>query len=483
MADNSNYADGDYFETTEYEGYGSRIKHSFGGLCFGPILMVISVVVLVWNEGRNMHRLQDLREAQPIVFHVNDISSIDSSKEGKLLHLSGDTETDDDLYDQDFGIQSSSAIHLKRSVETYQWVEKESTRETKTNSGGTKRTTSYTYERIWNTDIENSNQFYRPDNHENPENPLFEDISYDADSVTLGAYQLSYDVISKMNWYEPYDSISADTVQVDTGYAVSISQNRYFYFGDDSSNPQVGDTRVSFSIVPTGTVSMVAEQSGAYLTSYATSRGGSILLLQKGYASSAELFAKAELENAILTWVLRAVGYVASFIGLSAMMQPISVLVDIVPFVGELVDMGLTCVAFIVSLTISSTVIAIAWLFYRPLVGGSLLLIIGGIVYCILIRAKRHQGSTSNDPAHEAYGTYGGGNYEQQQYQEQQYYPTSYQQQHQQSGTAIPFAQALDSPFAQQTSSSPALNAPVLGPPVLAPPDVPVVYKPDFSKP
>ena len=45
------------------------------------------------------------------------------------------------------------------------------------------------------------------------------------------------------------------------------------YVGLDSHSPAVGDMRIRFSVVKTGTVSLVGKQSGNEITLYKTSNG------------------------------------------------------------------------------------------------------------------------------------------------------------------------------------------------------------------
>ena len=52
---------------------------------------------------------------------------MDSSNDGKLVHLSGKSVTVDVLKDGKFGV-SANAIKLKRAVEMYQWKEKTSSK-------------------------------------------------------------------------------------------------------------------------------------------------------------------------------------------------------------------------------------------------------------------------------------------------------------------------------------------------------------------
>ena len=53
------------------------------------------------------------------------LDAVDAANDGKLVHVSASTATDDVLVDEPFGI-SENVIQLTRHVEMYQWVEDKS---------------------------------------------------------------------------------------------------------------------------------------------------------------------------------------------------------------------------------------------------------------------------------------------------------------------------------------------------------------------
>ena len=148
-------------EVTEvsYQSWFSRIGGAFSGMLVGLFLFVVAFPILFWNEGRAVHRAQDLDEGQKNAETV-DVAVIDPAKEGKLVFASGTATTDDTLRDPMFGITTKGALRLKRVVEMYLWKETEQT-ETKKNIGGGETTTkTYSYSKIWSTDVINSSVFH-----------------------------------------------------------------------------------------------------------------------------------------------------------------------------------------------------------------------------------------------------------------------------------------------------------------------------------
>jgi len=94
-------------------------------------------------------------------------------------------------------------------------------------------------------------------------------------------------------------------------------------------------------------------------------------------------------ENNSLTWVLRFVGWILMFLGLQLITGPIALVPQAVPCIGDLigdvVGCALCCVNFMVSLSFSLVVIAIAWVLARPLFGllllGIAIVLIGGAFF------------------------------------------------------------------------------------------------------
>ncbi|MCI5131023.1 MAG: hypothetical protein D3904_05740 [Candidatus Electrothrix sp. EH2] len=156
-----------------------------------------------------------------------------------------------------------------------------------------------------------------------------------------------------------------------------------FYLGNDPSSPQIGDVRIQFEFVPPVQVSIVAQQSGSRLKPYHAQAGGDIELLQVGEHSAEAMFQKAQTDNKILTWILRAAGFLLMMIGLSMIFKVFSVLADVLPFLGNIVEAGTGFIAFLLAAVFSLITIAIAWIVFRPLLGILLLAVAVGLIVLI----------------------------------------------------------------------------------------------------
>ncbi|MCS6971883.1 MAG: TMEM43 family protein, partial [Leptospiraceae bacterium] len=110
---------------------------------------------------------------------------------------------------------------------------------------------------------------------------------------------------------------------------------------------------------------------------YRTKNGETILMIQPGIIPAQQMFQTAEESNQTMTWILRFVGVILMFIGLKMILTPLETLLDVVPILGSIVGVGISLAAGVVAIVLSLITIAIAWLFYRPVL--SIILIAVGV--------------------------------------------------------------------------------------------------------
>jgi hypothetical protein len=154
-----------------------------------------------------------------------------------------------------------------------------------------------------------------------------------------------------------------------------------FYLGADPSTPRIGDMRVSYKAVPAGQVSVIGRQSGSDFTDYPTKAGDKLLIVKPGTKSAVEMFSDAQTENKMWTWIIRIVGAVMMFVGFQLIFAPLVVVADVVPMIGNVLGAGASLVSFIATAVLAPLVIAIAWLWYRPLVSIIVLAVGGALAF------------------------------------------------------------------------------------------------------
>lgn len=386
----------DSFSTVTTQSWFSRIKESFVGILIGLILFLAAFPVLFWNEGRALKTAKGLQEGARSVVSV-EADTIDKTMDKKLVHVTGDATTVEQLNDPTFNV-TINAVALRRTTEMYQWEERKQT-ETKDKLGGGQETiTLYTYQKTWSKDVINSSQFEDSNGHTNPATMPFTELTSRASLVTLGAYKLPSTLILKMDDFQPLPITKALYEQLPSAIqAKSKISDQFLYIGQNPQSPQIGDTRISFQVVKPGPVSIVARQIGNSFEPYTTKTKTEIAFLYNGTHSAESMFEKEISANATLTWILRALGTFLMFFGLILIFRPIAVMASVVPFIGKIFGFGTTLIAGAISIPLSLVIIAIGWIAYRPVIGILLLLVAGGIIAgtITLLRSRAKNKATS----------------------------------------------------------------------------------------
>src|SRR6266404_341352 len=128
-----------------------RIGNSFIGMLVGVALLIGSVVLLFWNEGRAVATAKSLREGAATVIDVPG-DNVNPANDSKLVHVTGDTAVAEPVEDPLFQI-SESALRLRRNIQVYEWKEKKESKSRDKIGGGKETTTTYSYEKVWAPDL------------------------------------------------------------------------------------------------------------------------------------------------------------------------------------------------------------------------------------------------------------------------------------------------------------------------------------------
>jgi len=385
-----------YVEVTT-ESWGKRLGDSIKGIFFGVLLLILGIVLLFWNEGRAVKRTKTLKEGAGAVVSIA-AAPLDPAHESHLVHFSGEATTAQTLADPEFGRQVR-ALKLVRDVEMYQWVEEEETEQKKKTGGGTETKTTYTYDTEWSSDPVDSDDFRHPEGHTNP--PFeFDDRQWVAGTIEVGAFRLSEPFKSQLTRSEKIELTEEDLATVSPALAGRLLlAGGSFYLGESPDRPQVGDLRIHFRVVNPAVVTVVGQQQGNQLVSYQTQVGGTISLLEYGTLTAEVMFEKAQAANVLWTWLLRLGGFLLTFIGLAMILRPLSVVADVLPFVGNLVEKGTGLIAFVAACLVSVVTIAVGWIFYRPLLGiGLLVVAVCLVVWLVMLGRKRKAAAPAAAP-------------------------------------------------------------------------------------
>jgi len=423
----------DSVTVSSHHSYGSRVGNSFKAIVWGIILVVVSIILLVWNENNYVKTKAALKEWAEIVQEAN-ANEINSELEWSEVHVSGQTASEAEaLKDNIFWVETDN-LKLKRNVEMYQWYE-ESREECHDNYWWSEDCeTTYTYDTKWDNKAIDSSSFYSKNGHENPSTWEYESDERVKEPITLWAYTLTDIFINQLTDYKPINlseqninipekyKLMADqntTIQTNETTTVEDNNNSYLY-GDsensneedktantttatnekfhidgnqiyiwsDPTNPAVWDLKITFSSVKPSTVSVIWKQMNIELTSYKVSNWRNINLLSQGNVSAEDMFLEAQEENKMITWALRLLWLILMYCGFSMLFQFIVTLAKVLPFLSNIIWVWTGIVALWLTLVVGFVTIWIAWIAVRPVVWICCLVVAAGGIF-LLIKSKK----------------------------------------------------------------------------------------------
>ena len=382
------------------------------------MLFCIGTALLWWNEGRTVKTAKMLEEAGGAYVEMENPDKKDASLDGELVCGTAMATTQDSLSDSQFGV-GAKAIALHRKVEYYQWVEHAKEQSEDKLGGKEVTTTTYTYSKEWVGSPVESASFHDPAyQKKNMVLTTVETSDQYAENVSFGAYKLNEsliryissrealpltinpDLLKELNKqaqtaYQRFygtkkavnDTIVRDSVNKDDLEYVHQSAN-VLYFGRVPGSPEVGDVRVTFEQVVPAKVTVMAVVSGDSFKAFKAKNGKRFQTLVMGQKTGDEIIASEQDANDFWKWVCRIIGVLLVIAGLNGIFGFIETILKVVPFVAGIFGWGVGVVCTVVGIVWSLIVIAVAWLFYRPLLGIALLAIAALLIWLFAFKGK-----------------------------------------------------------------------------------------------
>ena len=366
--------------------YGKRVGNSFRGIGGGIIMFIAATVLLWWNEGRAVKTDKMLNEAQKACVEMENPSKKDIALDGELVCATAVATTQDSLIDTRFGF-GATAISLQRMVEYYQWVEHAESKSEDKLGGKEVTTTTYTYTKEWVSSPIQSSTFKDPDYQDkNKVLAVIDSQDWWAEDVSFGAYKLNESLIHSISSREPVAlAISEDLLKQ---YGETHQDSNVLYIGHSANNPEVGDVRVSWEKVVPAKVTIISQVDGDTFKPFKAKNGQRFQTLVMGKKDADEIFDSEHSANKMLMWILRLVGVILAVAGLKGIFGFLETLLKVVPFLANILGWGVGVVCTVVGVVWSLIVIAIAWLFYRPVLGIALLAIAGFLIWFFAFKGK-----------------------------------------------------------------------------------------------
>ncbi|MFH1252792.1 MAG: TMEM43 family protein [Candidatus Uhrbacteria bacterium] len=348
----------DKFTETKTIGLGSRLGTSVKNVFVGLLMFVASFGVLYWNEGR-----VDLATVAKQATEISAETVADSSLNGKLVFVTGDVITEETLGDGMF-LSPGSYLAVERVVEMYAWVEQTEEKEN-TNLGGSQTVeTAYTYVKEWVASPPSSSAFKYPAEHTNP-SLAFKDGSYAVTEAKVGVY--SIDPI-KAELPEYSDLTLEPKILTLENSKVTLANSQYLFSpyttGGNLTNPQVGDVRISYKVLePNFEGTAFGKLKGTQIDPYLDKDNNELYRLFAGTRD--EAVATLHGEFVMMLWLMRALGFLLMWVGLTALFGPFTTLLDVLPILGSLGRGVVGAVMFVVALILSIVTVLISMVIHN----------------------------------------------------------------------------------------------------------------------
>lgn len=343
-------------------------KNIIGTTIIGLILFVVSILILFFNESNYVNTVKIANFVEKNAIQANS-TYLNPANENKLIHVTGKIYSQQTLTDEIISIPK--AIVFFRNVEIYQWEE------VKKHHDDNK--ISYTYRKTWSHKLINSDNF-ESTAYKNPKKMIYEPLEIYAKNVALGKFYLPQSIISHVNTLNK-------VTQLPYNNKFKI-YNGFYFTGKDYDNPHIGDQKLFYSYIPSGIeLSIIAKQSGNHLENM-NSKYGDFVIVMNGSKSLKSMLNAYRENNSSNTWLLRGIGILFMFIGLNILIQPISSIGEKVPILGVITQMAAFISTIVLTIALSTIIIAMSWLIFRPEIAVPLIII---AIFTILSLRKKEK--------------------------------------------------------------------------------------------
>ena len=369
----------DRYIEVEETGWGQRITNSFLGILLGIALFFGSFVILYWNEGRI-----DFSQVAKQAIEISPTVANDSAK-GRLVVTTGEIVSNEVLGD-DLFLKPGEYIALNRITEMFAWYETKDTRTEKKAGGSEKKITTYSYSKKWQNKPKDSSKFKKSAKHHNPQKTIA-DFFARVERASIGIYNLNMDELSFFKL--PEIRLNPEILTLEDN--VSLTGNYLFKGNSTIENPQIGDLRIKYLAIPNkAKVTIFGKllannQFGTYF------HEGKHKFYQMFIGTKEEAIHALKTRHKILTWLFRLLGLGMMWMSLTLFIEPLGVVLDVIPFFGDFTRGIVGVSAFIIAFCLSTITILISMLLHNLI--ALAIAIVVAIIAGFILRQWRIQNS------------------------------------------------------------------------------------------
>ena len=375
----------------ETQSWLSRLKQSVMGVLVGLGLALAMLVLLFWNEGRAVKTARGLGQgASELVMAAPQL--VDPAQEGKLVYLGGEPVAPTPLHDAQTGVMTLG-LRLQRKVQMYQWVQESQSKKDVALGGTETTTTQYSYSAQWSEQAIDSSRFEQATQYANPAMAMTGQ-SFIAEGVQLGSWALDAPVLGQLGADQAYAVTQYDLVALQHALGPQLPMqlvDGQIHVGANPQQPTVGDYRISYQLAPLQSLSIIGRQTGHGIRAWQADSGSEVLMVRAGVVPAEQMFAQAHSGNSTMTWILRALGTLLLVIAINMVLGPLSVAASVLPLLSRVLAMGTGLIATCVGVALSVFTMALAWIFYRPLLALAIIAVGIALVAAVVVLIGRRR--------------------------------------------------------------------------------------------
>lgn len=321
--------------------FGDKLVGSIGWLLLGIVLFLASF----WLLHKSIVRTDYTDVADKA------IPVAESQGDSEFVYVTGELKSDELLGDGLY-LNEGEYLIVDRTVEMYAWTES-----IETDDNDVKY---YEYNTEWLDEVPDSREFNEERYHENPEKPE-RNLREEVNTATVGGYEVDLNKL-RLPTLEPL-TLTEDRVTL-YNYEELQSDENYDYIFDGYGTfeePEIGDIRIKFSVLkPDKKVTVFGRLDGNELVAHHGEQEKGLYRAFDGTIDDAKSVLTGEYKTA---GTMGEIGVmILMWIGLLLILKPLSVSLELIPFLGKFGKGALAIITAILAFVITkiaATILAV----------------------------------------------------------------------------------------------------------------------------
>lgn len=350
--------------------FGDKLVGSIGWLLLGIVLFIGSF----WLLHKSIVRTDYTDVAN------RAIEITESKGDSEFVYVTGEFKSDEFLSD-DLYLDEGQYLVVDRTVEMFAWTESVEKDEDDFKY--------YDYKTQWVVDVPNSNEFDEDRYHENPTKPE-RNLKKEVNRATVGGYEVDLNKL-RLPSLEALNLTEENVTLYE--YEELQSDENYDYIFDGAGTfeePEIGDIRIRFSVLePMSKVTVFGRLDGKELVPHHQDQEKGLYRVFDGTLDDTKSILGGEYKT---SGTMGEIGVmVLMWIGLMLILKPLSVSLELIPFLGKFGKGALvilTAILAFVITKIAATILAVT----TSLVGlGVVVVVVAGLGFYFYTRKQPTQ--------------------------------------------------------------------------------------------